>query len=352
MVDPRFYKSAGPFRLAELAALVGGKLAHARAGARQITGLESLARANPQEIAFLGAPQYLAAARESRAGAVLAHPREADALDKDRLVLVDNPRAAFARLGAHFYPATAKAQLHAGGASTRRRPIAPSAQLGRNLQLGAGVVVGARAEIGDGCHIGAGSVIGDGVALGRNCVIAPHCVLAYALLGDGVICHPGVKIGQDGFGFVPDLHGHIKVPQLGRVIVQSQVEIGANTTIDRGAHDDTVIGEGTKLDNLIQVAHNVAIGRHCMIAGGAVLAGSVRLGDFVMMGGQVTVAGHVTIGDGAQIGGMSALAKNVPPGLRMAGIPARPEMDWKREIAIVARLRKKASRTRASSPES
>lgn len=350
MVDPRFYKSAGPFPLADLAAWVDGRLLCAREGARMMRSLDSLERAGPQELSFLGAPKYLDAARHSRAGMLLLAAPEAKALGwSKRLMLVDNPRAAFARLGARFYPEAAGAQTSLSGVSSRARPIAPSARLGRNVQLGAGAVIGARAEIGDGCRIGAGSVIGDGVALGRDCVIAPHCVLAYALLGDEVICHPGVRIGQDGFGFVPHLDGHIKVPQLGRVIVQARVEIGANTTIDRGTNDDTIIGEGTKLDNLVQIAHNVVIGRHCMIAGAAVLAGSVRLGDFVMMGGQVTVAGHVTIGDGVQIGGMSALAKDVPPGQRIAGIPARPEMEWKREIAILARLRKKARLRPASS---
>jgi UDP-3-O-[3-hydroxymyristoyl] glucosamine N-acyltransferase len=181
-------------------------------------------------------------------------------------------------------------------------------------------------------------VIGADVRIGRDCAIAPNVTVSHAFIGNRVILHPGVRIGQDGFGFALGPKGHLKVPQIGRVIIQDDVEIGANSTVDRGASRDTVIGEGTKIDNLVQIAHNVVIGRHCVIVAQVGIAGSSTLEDFVAIGGQVAVRGHVRIGQGAQIAATSAVNGDVPAGVRWGGIPARPVRDWFREIHALKKL--------------
>jgi UDP-3-O-[3-hydroxymyristoyl] glucosamine N-acyltransferase len=189
--------------------------------------------------------------------------------------------------------------------------------------------------------IAAHAVIGPGVRIGRDCSIGPHASLLHALVGNGVIIHGGARIGQDGFGYAMGPKGHMKVPQTGRVIIQDKVEIGANSTIDRGASRDTVIGEGTKIDNLVQIAHNVVIGRHCVIVAQVGISGSTTLEDFVVLGGQVGVVGHLRIGAGSQIAGSSNIADDVPPGSRWGGTPAKPIRQWFREINTLAALAKK-----------
>jgi UDP-3-O-[3-hydroxymyristoyl] glucosamine N-acyltransferase len=190
-------------------------------------------------------------------------------------------------------------------------------------------------SIGSGSTISANSVIGAGCKIGRDCIIAPNVSVTYALLGNRVYLHPGVRIGQDGFGFVPGPAGLEKVPQLGRVIIQDNVEIGANTTIDRGSLSDTVIGEGTKIDNLVQVAHNVKIGRHCVIAAHTGISGSVTIGDMAMIGGRVGLADHINIGSRVQIAAASGVMNDIPDGERWGGLPARPLKQWFRDIATL-----------------
>jgi UDP-3-O-[3-hydroxymyristoyl] glucosamine N-acyltransferase len=186
--------------------------------------------------------------------------------------------------------------------------------------------------------IGPGAVIGPGVCIGRQCSIGPNVSIIHAFVGDRVIIHPGCSIGQDGFGFEMGGGGHRKVPQIGRVIIQDDVEIGAGTTIDRGAIRDTVIGEGTKVDNLVQVGHNVSIGRHCIVVSQTGISGSATLADFVVLGARVGVSNHVTIGEGAQIAALSIVADDVPPGARWGGAPAKPARLWARELYVIKRL--------------
>jgi UDP-3-O-[3-hydroxymyristoyl] glucosamine N-acyltransferase len=212
-----------------------------------------------------------------------------------------------------------------------------SARLESGVVVDPGAVIGPRAEIGAGTIIGPNAVIGPQVRIGRDCAVGAGASILHTLVGDRVIIHPGVRIGQDGFGFAMGVV-HLKVPQIGRVIIQDDVEIGAGTTIDRGAIRDTVIGEGTKIDNLVQVGHNVAIGRHCIVVAQTGISGSATLQDFVVLGARVGVNNHVTIGESAQIAATSIVHGDVPPGARWGGAPAKPVKQWFRELLVLERL--------------
>jgi UDP-3-O-[3-hydroxymyristoyl] glucosamine N-acyltransferase len=212
------------------------------------------------------------------------------------------------------------------------------AMLESAVTLGEGVVVGPGAEIGRGSVIGPYSVIGPGVTLGRNCHIGSHVSIGFAMIGDRVRILSGARIGEAGFGVAPSREGPIDIPQLGRVIIQDNVTIGAGSCVDRGAWDDTVIGEGSKLDNLVHVGHNVRLGRNCLLAAYTGISGSVIVGDNVSFGGRAGVADHVTIGDGASIAAAAGVMKNVPPGEVWGGSPARPVRRWMRETAWLARM--------------
>ena len=220
----------------------------------------------------------------------------------------------------------------------RPRLVDPSARIEAGAEIEPGAVVGAEAQIGRGSRIAAGAVVGYRCMLGRDSYVGPGASIMHALVGNRVVVHAGVRIGQDGFGFAMSGEGHLKVPQIGRVIVQDDVEIGANTCIDRGALKDTVIGEGTKIDNLVQIGHNAVIGRHCVIVGQVGIAGSAELGDFVVVGGQGGVAGHIKVGAGAKIAGGSHAIDDVPAGARMVGTPARPIREWTKVQLALQRL--------------
>jgi UDP-3-O-[3-hydroxymyristoyl] glucosamine N-acyltransferase len=213
-----------------------------------------------------------------------------------------------------------------------------TAEIEDGVTIDPGAVIGPRAGIGSGTVIGPNVVIGPGVQIGRDCAVGAGASIMHALIGDNVILHAGCRIGQDGFRYHPSAQGHIKVPQIGRVIIQDSVEIGANTTIDRGGSGDTVIGEGTKIDNLVQIGHNCMIGRHCIIVSECGLSGSVVLGDYVILGGQVGIADHLTVGEGAVVGAKSGVVSNIPPGERWLGFPAMPGREF---LRVTAALRKR-----------
>jgi UDP-3-O-[3-hydroxymyristoyl] glucosamine N-acyltransferase len=227
----------------------------------------------------------------------------------------------------------------------QKTAIDPTARIDSGVSLAPGVVVGPNAEIGESTSIGANTVIGRGVAIGRGCEIGSNVTISHSYVGDRVLILPGAQIGQPGFGFASGARGHVKIPQIGRVIIQDNVEVGAGTTIDRGALGDTMIGEGTKIDNLVQIGHNTRTGRHCVIVAQTGISGSCELGDFVVLGGQSGVADHAHIGDGARIAARGAVAPgDLPGGQDYGGVPVRLMKDWRRELAAVAILAKRKKR--------
>ncbi len=337
---PDFFAKNRALTIAEIAALTR---AQPRAGValdRRIADIAPLDSAGAADISFLDNTKYLGALAATRAGACLLAPRFLPAAPDGLAVLVTGePYRAFVAVARALFPdALRPSSLF--GASGR----AAGAQVHASARLEAGVtvdplaVIGPRAEIGAGTLIAAGAVIGPGVAIGRDCAIGAGATVLYALIGDRVIIHPGARIGQDGFGFLPSAQGHQKIPQTRRVIIQDDVEIGANVTIDRGSTRDTVIGEGSKIDNLVQIAHNVSIGRHCLIAGQTGISGSAKVGDFVMMAGKVGVADHVMVGAGAMLGAQSGVMADVPAGARWIGSPAQPVRDFMKGVAVLRRL--------------
>jgi UDP-3-O-[3-hydroxymyristoyl] glucosamine N-acyltransferase len=347
MSESRFFPTPEPITLAEAARRVDADLVRGD-GAALITGLAPLDTAGPGEITFLDNPKYAERLATTKAAACLCAQRYIDRVPDNVAALQSpEPYRAYAQLLASFFPQA----LRFGGAYDRSQDgtaaaatVHPSARLETGTRIEPGVVIGEGAEIGEGTIIGANTVIGPFVAIGRNCSIAPNAVIVHALIGDGVIIHPGVMIGQDGFGFSMGTSGHLKIPQIGRVIIQDDVEIGANSTIDRGTLKDTVIGEGTKIDNLVQIAHNVVMGRHCVIVAQSGIAGSTELGDFVVMGARSGTAGHIKVGAGAMLAGCAVAKDDVPPGARYGGIPAKPMAEWARELAALKRLIRRGSK--------
>jgi len=342
MEHPGFFERAGPFTAAEMAERIGATLRPGDDGGRMLSDLRPLAEAGPAHLTFVDNRKYLEQLATTRAAACIVAPAFADRLPAGVVaLLMAGPYRGFALALQAFYPTSLKpktADYDAREAASA--PIHPTARIEPGAIIEPGAVVGREALIGRGTTIAAGALVGYRVTVGRDCFIGAGVSLTHALVGDRVILHAGVRIGQDGFGFAMGAGGHLKVPQIGRVIIQDDVEIGANSCVDRGALKDTVIGEGTKIDNLVQIGHNVVIGRRCVIVAQTGLAGSSTLEDFVVMGGQSGVAGHLKVGAGAQIAGASHVTENVPPRSRMVGTPAIPIREWTRERVALRRLAK------------
>jgi UDP-3-O-[3-hydroxymyristoyl] glucosamine N-acyltransferase len=323
-------------RLQELAVLIGAYPLPSGNGELEINGAASLLEARSGDVTFYGNPRYLSQLRVSRASAVIV-PCGFEEKIAPALLKVDNPSAAFALAVSTFAPA--EFQVASG--------IHPSAVVASTAVLGKGVSIGPLAVVEDGVAIGVGTKIGGGcylgreVSLGENCTIHPNVTIRErCTLGDRVIVQPGAVIGSCGFGYELQNGKHVKIPQTGIVEIGDDVEIGANTTIDRARFGRTVIGEGSKIDNLVQIAHNVQVGSHSIICAQVGIAGSTRIGSYVTLAGQVGLAGHIEIGDKAVIGAQSGLSKNVPAGDLVIGAPAKPMKEWKQNNFYISQLGK------------
>ncbi len=354
MEHPGFFDRAGPFSIAVIAEATGAKIGGSLVGLplgepdlkselqavsdRPLCDVRPLTEACADHVTFVDNRKFLVHLAATKAGACFIHPSFADRVPAGTVALVSPaPYKAFALALQLFYP-DAKWPKAAG---TGTALLDPSAVLEDGVVIEPGAIIGPDAVIGRGSRIAAGAVVGRRCSIGRDCYIGANAVVIHSLIGDRVTIHSGTTIGQDGFGFAMTRDGHVKVPQIGRVIIQDDVEIGANTTIDRGALKDTIIGEGTKIDNLVQIGHNVIIGRHCVIVGQVGISGSAELGDFVVMGGHSGVVGHMKVGSGVQIAGSSHVNEDIPAGLRVGGTPAVPFREWGRQIAAIKRLGRK-----------
>ena len=339
----RFFIPLGPFALGELATLAGATL-QGGDPAQPIRDVATLEDAAGDQVSFLDNPRYAGQARRTRAAACLVRPGAADLLPETVARLItDDPYRSFAAIAAHFYPAAAAPSADhpplpeiAAGAQ-----IAATARVAAGCRIAAGAVIEAGAEIGPRCRIEANAVIGAGVRLGADCIIGPGATLSHCLVGSRVVIHAGARIGQDGFGFALGATGALKVPQVGRVLIDDDVEIGANTTIDRGSSADTIIGRGCKIDNLVTIAHNVRLGPHCVVVAQSGISGSTEIGAGSILAAQVGITGHLTLGPEVRLAARSAVIRDLPGYDTYGGAPAIPIRQWRRQMAAISRLSKK-----------
>lgn len=341
MADPRFFTRASFFTLGELAAMTGSDIHGGADASMVIEDVAPLDKAGAHVISFFENVKYKDSFRASQAAACFVSPKSVIHAPEGMALLVSaNPYKAYARAAAAFYP---EDKPEAG--IDPRAIVHDTARIGDGTTIEAGAIIKEGAVIGQDSWIESGAVIGRNVELGAGCRIGVNATLSHCVLGARVRIYTGARIGQDGFGFAIDPSGHVKVPQLGRVMIGDYCEIGANTTIDRGAGPDTVIGQGTWIDNLVQIGHNVKIGRGCIIVSQVGISGSTELGDFVALGGQAGVAGHLKIGTGARVAAQSGVMRDVPAGEEQMGYPAIPLKQFLRQATVVGKLVKNKKTT-------
>jgi len=332
--NARFFRRSGPYSLAVVASTARGVADELEL---LLEGVAPLQTAGSNEVSFLDNRRYASALDQTSAGAVIVHPDMAARVPAGTAAIrTTEPYAAWARVAALFYPVhPVSPGIHPSAIVAEGARVDPSAEIGPLSVIESG------AEIGPSCLIGPCAVIGNGVIVGRDCRIGAHASLSYAILGARVYVYPGARIGQEGFGFACTKDGFLTVPQLGRVILEDDVEVGANTTIDRGSSRDTVIGAGSRLDNLVQIGHNVILGRCCVIVAQVGISGSTVLEDFVRVGGQAAMAGHLRIGQYAEIGAQAGVISDMAPGAKVLGSPAQPKREFFRQIATLKRMAKR-----------
>ena len=329
--DARFFARTGPYSLAAVAEAAGGTVA---ASARLLTGVAPLQSAGPDQVSFLDNRQYTPLLAQTRAGAVIVHPDLASQVPPGSAAIVTaEPYLGWAGVAALFHPPP---PVHPG--IHPAAVVDPAAQVDPTAEIGPLAVIGAGAIVGPRCRIGASVVIDPGVVLGPDCRVGASASISHAILGARVYVYTGARIGQEGFGFAQGPQGFISVPQLGRVLLGDDVEVGANSTIDRGSAQDTVIGAGSRLDNLVMIAHNVHLGRCCVVVAQAGISGSTVLEDFVVVAAQAGLVGHLRIGAKARIGAQSGVMRDVAAGADVLGAPAMPVREFFRNVAVLRKL--------------
>ena len=335
MSDPQFFKNHGPFSLQKLAKIGGAEVAKAGNEDYSIEDVAPLKTANAHEISFLDNAKYKDDFKNTKAGACIIHPDMCEFAPKSTaLLLSKSPYKSYALIAQAFYPneTPQKAII------SEHAIVDAGAKIGENVTIADGAVVKKGAEIGAHSWIEENAVIGENVKIGTHSRVGVGATLSHCYIGDHSRVYTGVRIGQDGFGFAIDPAGHVKVPQLGRVIIGDHVEIGANTTIDRGAGPDTIIGDGTWIDNLVQIGHNVQIGRGCVIVSQVGISGSTVIEDFVAIGGQAGIAGHLRIGQGVRIAAQTGVMRDIPAGEEHMGSPSMPIRQQMKQVAMLKRL--------------
>jgi len=334
LTDPRFFHRGGPFALSDIARHIAAEPPDSASAAMMIDDIAPLESAGRGQLTVFFDARYLDMFLASEASAIVTnHDLARHAPHRSGLLFVPQPRLAYAQIGHLFYPGS---PLVPGVSASAL--VDPSADIGDGCQIDAGAVISHGVKIGQRCHIGCHAVLGPGVVVGDDCVIGANTAISHALVGDRVHVESCATVGSQGFGFVPAPTGLLRMLQLGRVVIEDDVEIGANCAIDRGATGDTVIGAGTVIDNLVQIGHNVRLGRNCVLCGQVGIAGSTEIGDGVMIGGQSAISDHLTIGAGARIAGKSGVMRDVAKGEAVGGYPAVPLRQWHKQNAALLRL--------------
>ncbi len=338
MTDSRFFKCCDPLSAQELLEHLASEpgaenLKMNSHAAVKISDVNTLNEAGPHDVTFFHNKKYLDDLKNTRAGAVIVSPEFVEYVPKESVAIQSNePYRTYARTAHYLYPHVEN------DFEACHKSLHPEAKIAHDVVIEPGVVINACAEIASGCAIGANTVIGRGVKIGKNTRIGANVTLSHCLIGANVTILPGARIGQAGFGFHMDEKGHISVPQLGRVIISDAVEIGSNTTIDRGTLEDTFIGHGTRIDNLVQIAHGVKLGEYCVIVSQVGISGSTHFGDYVIAAGQAGFVGHITVGNGAQVAAKAGVMRSVDPGQKMGGHPAVPIRQWHKQGIALGKL--------------
>ena len=334
-----FYDSPKSFKLSDLAPKIDCQIRQGDNASLEIDSIAPIETATKTSLTFLTSRKYIKFLKTTNAAAIICPPSYADTIETNISVLISkDPYTSFAKAFSHLFPDALRPKtiMNESGISPHAH-IHETAKLEDGVIIEAGAVIGRNATIGRGTHISPNVVIGANVSIGRDCSIGPNSSLMHCILGDNIILHSSVLIGNDGFGFAPGVT-HTKVVQTGRVILQDNIELGAGTAIDRGTINDTIIGEGTKMDDHCLIGHNVIIGRHCLFAGKVAVAGSTIIEDYVTLGGTVAIADHIHIGKGATLAGASRVfAGDVPAGVRWGGSPARDLRHWVKEVSQLRR---------------